>query len=101
MAQPNAYVQVPPDSTGKKLATFSFVVGADTVHAHGQVLVDSAGNEIAPATAGNQASELALLTAIDGDTSRIPSSPAREDGNLQALVEFERNRLREAIELRR
>ena len=47
----NDFVQVPPDSTGKKLQTFLNTIGANNVEAEAQVLVDSTGAE--KATAGN------------------------------------------------
>lgn len=43
------FVQVQPDSTGKKLQTFVNTIGLDSVHAEGVVLVDSTGAVISPA----------------------------------------------------
>ena len=64
----DSYVQVAPDSTGKKLQTYQNVVGANTVEAEAVTLVDSAGAEVAPAkeAGGNLATIAGDTTSIDG-----------------------------------
>ncbi len=42
----DAYVQVAPDSTGKKIQTFENTVSGNVVEAQAVVLVDSAGTPI-------------------------------------------------------
>lgn len=66
----NSYVQVPTDSTGKKLQTFQNTVGGNVVEGQGAVLVDSAGAPlVAQKTMANS-----LPIAIASDQSNIPIS---------------------------
>ena len=47
-----SYIQLPADSTGKKVQAWSNTVGADTVYTQGNTPTDSSGAEIAVATDG-------------------------------------------------
>lgn len=60
------YVQAPADGAGKKLQTFSNVIGADTVHAEAMTPVDSTGTELALATE-------ATLVTVHGHVDSIDS----------------------------
>src|SRR5438132_13181840 len=48
----NAFVQVQPDSTGKKVQVFENSVGGQTVEAQATVAVDTTGAAISPALDG-------------------------------------------------
>lgn len=60
------YVQAPADGAGKKLQTFSNVVGANTVHAEAMTPVDSAGTELALATEATLGTVHGHVDSIDG-----------------------------------
>lgn len=59
----NQYVQIAPDSTGKKVQVFENTVGIDTVESQGVALVDPTnGAAIAVATSAPVGTEEALVT---------------------------------------
>lgn len=64
----DSYVQVAPDSTGKKLQTFQNTIGANDVEAEAIVVCTSAGVEVDPATETTLATLATEATAssIDG-----------------------------------
>lgn len=49
----DSFVQVPPDSTGKKVQSFQNTVGVNVVDAEGHVQVDSTGVAVPPGTAAS------------------------------------------------
>jgi hypothetical protein len=61
----NQYVQVAPDSTGKKVQTYENVVGSDTVEAQAIVPVNSSG---APYTTANPIPTGVVLGTLAGAT---------------------------------
>jgi hypothetical protein len=60
------FVQAPADGVGKKLQTFSNVVGANTVHAEAMTPVDSTGTELALATEATLGTVHGHVDSIDG-----------------------------------
>lgn len=77
-----AYVQVAPDSTGKKILTFEAVVGGNTVEAQSVVHVNSSGAEIVtqqvnPVAASNTWGQaLTVTSAATATLAHIASSAA-------------------------
>jgi len=62
-----SYVQVQPDSTGKKLRTYEHAVGANTVHEEVMQVAKADGTKINPAQEdGNLATIAGDTTSIDG-----------------------------------
>jgi hypothetical protein len=59
------YVQAPADGAGKKLQTFSNVVGANTVHSEAMTPVSSTGTELALATEATLATVHGHVDSID------------------------------------
>ena len=83
------YIQLPPDSTGKKLRMFQQTISSQTVYAQGYFLTNTAGSEIGLATsplfvrftdgaAAYDAAKESTLAGIKTGTDRIPSSPATD-----------------------
>src|SRR5689334_17339062 len=64
----NGYVQVAPDSTGKKLQTFENTVPSNTVEAQAAVLVDSTGTPLS-ANLPTIATTLAVLKGNNDGTA--------------------------------
>lgn len=61
----DSFIQVNvPKTLGKKLATYEYDKGGNTVESEAVTLTDSAGNEIAPATQTTLAAAAASLLAI-------------------------------------
>lgn len=69
---PDDFVQVQPDSTGKKLNTFSHVLGANTVHDQRILFVDESGNKAKADANGNQ---LVIALASGGPFIALPAGP--------------------------
>ena len=79
-----SYVQVQPDSTGKKLRTYEHAVGANTVHEEVMQVAKADGTKINPAQEdGNLATIAGDTTSLDG---KVPADPAREGGNLATIA---------------
>lgn len=65
-----SFVQLPVDSTGKKIRSFEGTVGSNDVHTHGVVLVDSAGNIIGSLAAAPVGTEQAIaVRPIESDVA--------------------------------
>ena len=62
----DSYVQVAPDSTGKKLQTFKNTIGANDVEAEAVTLTTSAGVEVSPATETTLGTVHGHVDSIDG-----------------------------------
>lgn len=81
-----SYVQVQPDSTGKKLRTYEHAVGANTVHEEVMQVAKADGTKINPAQEdGNLATIAGDTTSIDGkitacDTGAVTVSAALPAG---------------------
>lgn len=63
----NGYIQVPPDSTGKKVQTFENTIGGNVVEAEAVALVDTAGQSIL-GTAGSPNADVLTVQGIVGGT---------------------------------
>jgi len=80
------YVQLPADSTGKKLRTYEHAVGANTVHEEVMQVAKADGTKINPAQEdGNLATIAGDTTSIDGkitacDTGAVTVSAALPAG---------------------
>lgn len=68
----NGIVQVPPDSTGKKLQTFENTIGGNLVEAEAVALVDTTGASIL-GTAGTPSADVLSVQGVAGGTA-IPVS---------------------------
>jgi hypothetical protein len=88
----DTFIQLPVDSTGKKVRSFSSVVGPDTVHSQAATLVDSDGNVMNPFQSGRLdvhigASGVTLPVSDNGgsltvDTPQLPDALSSA-GNLK------------------
>ncbi len=67
-----SFIQLPPDSTGKKTRTFSQVVGANTVEHQALVMCDSAGNIMESAATTPTGTERALAVRQVGAVTGTP-----------------------------
>lgn len=67
----DAFVQVIPDSTGKKVQTYENTVGGQTVEAQAMVPVDQTGAPVSLATAAKQDTTNAQLAALN---SLVPTA---------------------------
>lgn len=84
------FVQAPVDGAGKKLQTFSNVVGANTVHAEAMTPVSSTGTELALATEATLGTVHGHVDSIDGkvtacNTGAVAGSVKIEDAVNAAL----------------
>lgn len=88
----DSYVQVAPDSSGKKVQTYENTVGSETVEAQAVVLVDSTG---APITLPTVASTSNLLAgdgagnAVASDMFKFAADTYRLYGNPNGPVNFQ------------
>ena len=64
----SGFVQVPPDSTGKKMQTFENSVGGNTVEAEAVALVDTTGASIL-GTAGTPSADVLSIQGVSGGTT--------------------------------
>jgi hypothetical protein len=80
----NSFVQVPPDSTGKDVQTFSNVIGGATVHAQATSLVDALGIAITALTGGATPQSGMLMGGSDGTHLRAFSTDS--SGNLNVNI---------------
>lgn len=70
----DSYVEVPPDSTGKRLRTYEVVVSSTTVHEEVVVIADQSGNLITPLTSGDIVTlPSGQPVGISGETIHIAS----------------------------
>lgn len=60
----DSFIQVAPDSTGKKMQTYGNVISGNVVEAEAVVLVDSTGSPI-----GKQRTPGATVVAVDGSVA--------------------------------
>lgn len=82
----DGFVQLPVDSTGKKLQTVSNTVGADTVHSQGIFVTDSAGNIVDVATSDPAGTERGVITRnIPSGTQDVTQPNASATGTINAL----------------
>lgn len=79
------YVQLPPDSSGKKLQTVSNTVGADTVHSQGIFVTDSAGNIVDVASSAPAGTERGVITRnIPSGTQNVTHNDLSTTGTITA-----------------
>lgn len=81
----DGFVQLPADSTGKKLQTFNNTVSAQSVHAQGAVLCDSAGNVISalPVSGGPLATTSGTITTA---TSAVTTGDVGLSNNVTVVM---------------
>lgn len=80
----DAYVQVRPDDSGKKVQTFENAIGGQTVEAQATVVVDTTGVAISVATTAKQDAGNTTLASLDGKLP--PQGQARMSASVPVVI---------------
>jgi hypothetical protein len=80
----NSFVQVPPDSTGKKMQTFENTIGGNLVEAEAVAIVDTAGVSVL-GTAGTASADVFSIQGVASGTAVPISGTVGVSGNVTVV----------------
>src|ERR1700676_3938152 len=80
----NGFVQVPPDSTGKKMQTFENTIGGNLVEAEAVAIVDPSGVSVL-GTAGTPSADVFSVQGVTSGTAMPVSGTVGVSGNVTVI----------------